>query len=391
MSHQSSLFDSESPGAGDSPPPSAAATAGSGTAVTALKFADRVLSAEQQRFNQLLERTETLANKIEAARALADAHRIVSGTTLRPLEDQRDTLMRDMALWLDERLKRPGLTRKQQQMASEIICRMASGLALQGDEAMRALHDVHSDRSLGDQERVIAADTQAYLEEILGQAVGGEQQFANLEEVLQASMEQMRQQAQAHEEARAAHQAKRAKATRQTKTGQQTQDAVGALRAIYRQLASALHPDRETDPVEHARKTSLMSEANAAYGRRDLLALLQLQLRADLADARKVSTMAKEKIAALSLLLKERADVLSRELREFEAHTRAEFDLPPYLPLAAVGLRRHLQEQKHSFLADIGMMQRDFVRVRDDAEFKRWLRDQRRMAQEEERFERMHG
>jgi hypothetical protein len=52
--------------------------------------------------------------------------------------------------------------------------------------------------------------------------------------------------------------------------------------------ASDLHPDRETDPAEHARKTILMSEANAAYGWRDPMALLQLQLRADLADARKV-------------------------------------------------------------------------------------------------------
>ena len=225
---------------------------------------------------------------------------------------------------------------------------------------------------------------------MLGEAVGGDQEFANTEEVLHASMEQMRRQAQAHEQARAAHKAKRAKAAQQKQAGQQTQDADGALRSIYRQLASALHPDRETDPAERARKTGLMSEANAAYDRRDLLALLQLQMRADLADARKVSTIAKEKIAALSSLLKERADVLTRELREFEAHTRAEFGLPPHLPLAAAGLRRHLQEQKHGLLADIGMMQRDFVRVRDDTEFKRWLREQDRLAREEERFARMH-
>ena len=387
MTHQSSLFDDGPAGAAS--PSSGRQPAGTGLALTSLKFSSGALSAEQKRFNQLLERTETLANKIEAARTLSDAHRILCGSTLRPLEDQRNSLMRDMALWLNDRLKRPGLTRKQQQMASEIICGLASGLALLGMEDMRALHDAHSDESLADQEKASAAETQAFLEEMLGEAVGDAQEFASPEEVLEASMEQIRQQAEGHAQARAANKAKRAKATLQKQAGQQTQDAEGALRTIYRQLASALHPDRETDPTEHARKTSLMSEANAAYGRRDLLALLQLQLHADLADARKLSTMAKEKIAALSLLLKERAEVLTRELREFEAHTRAEFDLPPYLPLAAAGLRRHLQEQKHGLLADIAMMQRDFVRVRDDAEFKRWLREQQRLAQEEERFERM--
>ncbi|MBC7706184.1 MAG: hypothetical protein H7274_19825 [Rhodoferax sp.] len=384
MSRQSGLFDDDvSP---DAAVPLPAARVGAAVALTALKFSDSTLSAEQRRFNQLLERTELLAGRIEAARVLADAHRIVWSAALRPLESQRNLLMRDMALWLDDRLKRPGLTRKQQQMASDIICELAGSLVLEGVENMRELHDAHSDETLGEQEKASAAETQAFLEEMLGEALNSDQEFANPQDVLHASMEQIRQQAEAHQQARAAHKAKRAR----TAQKQQTEDADGALRTIYRQLASALHPDRETDPAEQVRKTALMSEANAAYARRDLLALLQLQLRADLADVRKVSTMAKEKIAALTALLKERVDVLARELRDFENHSRAEFDLPPHLPLNAAGLRRHMQEQKHSLLADIGMMQRDFVRVRDDAEFKRWLRDQQRLAQEEERFERMH-
>lgn len=358
-------------------------------ALTIRQFASGSASTEQRRFHQLLERTEALASKIEAARGLADAHRIVCGTTLRPLEEQRNSLMRDMALWLDDRLQRPGLTRKQQQMASGIICNLASGLATLGVAGMRELHDAHSHQSLAEQEKASAAETQAFLEEMLGEAVGREQEFSSPDEVLQASMEQIRQQAEAHQAARAARQAKRAKTARQKQAGQQAQDAQGALRTIYRQLASALHPDRESDPAEHARKTSLMSEANAAYVRRDLLALLQLQLRADLADASQLASIAKEKMTALSLLLKERIDVLTRELREFEEHSRAEFDLPAHLPLAAAGLRRHLQEQKQGLLGDIAMMQRDFVRVHDDAEFKRWLREQHRLAQEDERFERM--
>ena len=384
MSRQSGLFDDDvSP---DAAVPLPAARVGAAVALTALKFSDSTLSAEQRRFNQLLERTELLAGRIEAARVLADAHRIVWSAALRPLESQRNVLMRDMALWLDDRLKRPGLTRKQQQMASDIICELAGSLVLEGVENMRELHDAHSDETLGEQEKASAAETQAFLEEMLGEALNSDQEFANPQDVLHASMEQIRQQAEAHQQARAAHKAKRAK----TAQKQQTEDADGALRTIYRQLASALHPDRETDPAEQVRKTALMSEANAAYARRDLLALLQLQRRADLADVRKVSTMAKEKIAALTALLKERVDVLARELRDFENHSRAEFDLPPHLPLNAAGLRRHMQEQKHSLLADIGMMQRDFVRVRDDVEFKRWLRDQQRLAQQDERFERMH-
>ena len=48
-------------------------------------------------------------------------------------------------------------------------------------------------------------------------------------------------------------------------------DADTLLRRLFRQLASALHPDRETDPQARLRKTALMSEANAAYEKRDLV------------------------------------------------------------------------------------------------------------------------
>lgn len=382
MPHPNSLFNDDSP-PDAAPSAPAAQPGGTALALSALSFAGRVLSPEQQRFNRLLERAETLAGKIDAARELAGAHRMVFRNSLFPLEDRRNALMRDMALWLDERLGRPGLTRSQKRVASAIICNLASSLVSLGDEAMRALHDAHSDRSLADQDKAVASDTQAFLEEMLGQSLAGGQKFANLDDVLQASREQMHQQARAHAEARSAHKASRTPSARKRQAEQQAQDAEGALRTIYRQLASALHPDRETDPREHARKTSLMSEANAAYGRRDLLALLQLQLRAELADAQKISTLARGKIAALSVLLNERVEVLTRELRDLESHIRAEFDLPPFIPLGAAGLRRHLHEQKQDLQADIASMQSDILRVRNDAEFKRWLREQRQLVRDE--------
>jgi curved DNA-binding protein CbpA len=42
------------------------------------------------------------------------------------------------------------------------------------------------------------------------------------------------------------------------------------VREVFRKLASELHPDRETDPAEHARKTELMQRVNQAYKAGDL-------------------------------------------------------------------------------------------------------------------------
>ncbi|MFX4717623.1 molecular chaperone DnaJ, partial [Acinetobacter baumannii] len=88
--------------------------------------------------------------------------------------------------------------------------------------------------------------------------------------------------------------------------------------SIYRQLASALHPDREPDPVERERKSALMSQANAAYERGDLTALLQLQLQAAQVDEAHIAQMADDKLAALSLLLKDQVKTLEGELGDAE-------------------------------------------------------------------------
>jgi len=356
---------------------SASAAPGAPGALAALKFSTGQVSPAQKRFNQLLKQTETLASKIEAVRALADSNRAVFSSTLAPLEQQRTALMRDMALWLGERLKRKGLTAKQKDAARGILCDIAASLAMNGDEAMQELHDAHSDESLEDQEKFEAAHMKIFMEDILGEDIDEDgASFDTLEDLMRASMTKMQAQASAEQEAHAHRQSKRKKTAAQLKAEAQEQDANGALRTIYRQLASALHPDRETDPAEQLRKTALMKEANAAYERRDLLALLHLQMKADLVDGEQVANLAKEKLAALTALLKERVKVLQQELFHIEQQTMDEFDLPLYAPLSAASIKRHLVESELDLREDIAMMQEDLKRVQDDKYFKRWLRQQ---------------
>lgn len=354
-----------------------APAAGASVALSALKFSSGQVSPAQKRFNQLLKQTETLASKIEAVRALADSNRPLFNQILTPLEQQRTVLMRDMALWLGERLKRKGLTARQQDSAREILCDIAASLAMAGDAAMQELHDAHSDESLEEQEKAEAARMKMFMEGMLGEEIGDDEAaFDTLDELMRASMAKMQAQASAEQEAHAQRQSKRKKNPAQLKAEAEAQDANGALRTLYRQLASALHPDRETDPHEQLRKTALMKEANAAYERRDLLALLHLQMQADLVDGEQVANLAKEKLAALTALLKERVNVLRHELFQIEQQTKDEFDLPLYAPLSAASIKRHLVESERNLREDIAMMQHDLQQVQDDKNLKRWLRQQ---------------
>jgi hypothetical protein len=382
MSNQTSLFSDDEPLAQPSLQPSNALV------TSALRRGANQATPAQKRFNQLVSQTETLVRKIESTRLATDAHRVLHAASIPALEKERDGHMRQMALWLAERLKKKGLTAKQKAYANEILCGLAGSLGTRGDAQMQALHDAHSPDSLEDVQMDATSDMQRMMEEVLGEPLGdGESSFESMEALMHAARQKMQAGAEQDAQARAQRAAKKKKTPAQTKkdalAAAQAQDADGALRTLYRQLASALHPDRESDPQEQLRKTALMKEANAAYERRDLLALLQLQLQADLADADHVASLAKEKLSALTALLKERVAVLNQELRMLQYQAMAEFDLPPYATFSESSLKHHLLMQQQDLQADIVMMQQDLRRVQDDAYFKCWLKEQQQLAQED--------
>ena len=125
-----------------------------------------------------------------------------------------------------------------------------------------------------------------------------------------------------------------------------------------------------------ASMAKMQAKANAAYERRDLLALLHLQMQTDLVDGEQVANLAKEKLAALTALLKERVQVLQHELYHIERQTVQEFGLPLFTPLSAASIKRHLLDSERNLRDDIAAMQQDLQRVPDDKYLKRWLREQ---------------
>lgn len=347
---------------------------------TALKLAaqDSRLSPDQQRFNRLLGRIEKLKNQLVEAQIISDAHRPVYHQTIAPLREQHRILTREMALWLDARLQRKGLSATQQGIATLILCDLCEQLAIQGDEEMQILHDKHSAESLAQKEQAAISGVRAMMEEVLGEPLADDEPLDNLHDVFNAGMARLREAADAEREERQARARKRKSSAAQLKADTDKQEAETTLRKVFRQLASALHPDRENDPDERVRKTTLMSEANAAYDRRDLVTLLQIQLRTELTDTAAIAKMAEEKIASLTMLLKQQVQELENELHNRRHAARNEFGLGPSETLSTASLQRNLLREEAFLEQDLNAMQLDLQRIQDDKYFKRWLKDQNR-------------
>ena len=158
-------------------------------------------------------------------------------------------------------------------------------------------------------------------------------------------------------------------------------DADTSLRTLYRQLASALHPDRESDPDARLHKTALMSEANAAYARKDYVTLVDIQQRAALASPADVAKMPDDKLQALTLLLKAQVAELERQRAHTQQGLMHEFDVPQGMGLNANTLKTLLNEQEDGLQDAVDALQSELALVQQEAGLKRWLNQQRKLSQ----------
>lgn len=351
------------------------------TALQALAPGEQPLSAAARAFNLQLTRVDKLRAQLDELDALGQSHRVEQHRWVTPLRQRQRQHMRALALALAAHLQDKALSRVQQATATEALCDLAQALAGEGDAEMAALHDRHSPQTLAQKKQAAAEAMRARLEAALGEPLGGEGEALSAEELVREGLARWRaarEEEQARRQAKAqARKARQKPGTAQAEAQAQAADAETQLRTLFRQLASALHPDREPDETERVRKTALMSEANTAYARKDLVTLMQIQLRAELADPAAVSRLADDRLAALTLLLKQQVAGLERERAARQGQLAAEFDLPHQQVANPNTLKQALLSQVAALEAQLAQLEHDLAAAQDITSLKRWLNRQR--------------
>lgn len=351
------------------------------TALQALAPGEQPLSAAARAFNLQLTRVDKLRAQLAELDALGQSHRVEQHRWVTPLRQRQRQHMRALALALQAHLQDKALSRVQQATATEALCDLAQALAGEGDAEMAALHDRHSPQTLAQKKQAAAEAMRARLEAALGEPLAGEGEALSAEELVREGLARWkaeREAAQARRQAKAqARKARQKPGTAQAEAQTQAADAETQLRTLFRQLASALHPDREPDAAERVRKTALMSEANTAYARKDLVTLMQIQLRAELADPSAVSRLADHRLAALTLLLKQQVAGLERERAARQGQLAAEFDLPHQQVANPNTLKQALLSQVAALESAVAQLEQDLAAAQDVAALKRWLNRRR--------------
>lgn len=326
-------------------------------------------------WQQQMARLERLQQQIDELEALAREERERRSRELQPLQLRRRELMVALAQGLAGRLEDKSLSERQRLVARDRVCAVAAQLADEGDAYMRELHDRYSPRSWQDRRRDAAQDLRLKLEARLGEVLDLGDALLSPELVWRVGLEKLRD----LREGRRGQRQERAQARRGTAGAQEALQAQAAeadqtLRQIYRQLASAWHPDREPDEQERRRKTELMGQANAAYERRDLLSLLRLQGQAVQGGVGAVGQPpADERLAAMTLLLKRQVAERERSRAALQSDLALEFDLPPGQAAQPQTLAVDRQAKLEALQQSVRDRERDLRCLGEVSALRRWL------------------
>ena len=363
--------------------------------------AQAALTPAQQRFNELLARIELLSGQIQRLEVWSDQHRYAHIQSLRESVQLAQAHRKSLLLFVHERLQTADFTDRQQRMARGLVRGLIDQLSASADPQVQALADLY----VSEEDTQEAADEQAEaaqrlrerIEEALGQPLENPSQYQTPEEMMQAGMRQWQRQQQADDERKAAKRAAR-KAQKQAQKAAQNKsaaahgevpvtrlreaDAKSAIRTIFRQLASALHPDREPDEQARLRKTGLMSEVNAAYDRNDLTTLLRLQMQVTQASPQGTARMADDKLLAMCLLLKEQVAALEDDLEQLQSRLSRELCVPVRADIDEALLSQSLQRIQADQRYSADSLASDLRRIQNEAELKRWLKEQWQLAKE---------
>ena len=340
------------------------------------------LSKGQKTFNTLIKQIERRRARLRAWEAAIPAFHQKYIGEFAPLEQTCADLRTKLVHHLDQAHARKGLTQSERCTIADLIIDLAGELVAQNDDPdLKAIYNRYSESDFDSEAAAELDDIKLVLEAMLGVDLGNDVDMNSPHDVLQrahAQMERRQAQEALENQALAARRATRKKTPRQlaAEAREQVEQAELSLsiREVYRKLASALHPDRETDPQERERKTMLMQRANQAYSKNSLLQLLELQLELEHIDQDAINNIGEDRLKHYNKILKEQVGELDQEILHVESGFKNSYGIPPFIDVSPATIMRSLASDVFSLRESINVLEGDLLVFDDVKQLKGWLK-----------------
>ncbi|MET0983955.1 MAG: J domain-containing protein [Steroidobacteraceae bacterium] len=248
------------------------------------------------------------------------------------------------------------------------------------DGSLKELFEKHSEASFDAVKQEEMQRLKEEAEELTGLDLGDEAGIRTEEDLIQRMYEQMAAREAAQEASQSAESRHRHEAAVNRRTGAAAQLVRQSLREIYRKLASAVHPDRESDPLRRKEKNALMQKINQAYAANDLLTLFEVQIEIGKSDPDPIGTVSSQRLKEYNKLLAQQLQDAKATMRELEAGFRMDFGLTADSHLSPQKLNLVTQRQARAIRAEITRQKEFLSLLSNKTATQRWLKEQRTFA-----------
>jgi hypothetical protein len=340
----------------------------------------KTLSAAQKKFNSLTKKIDQQKKLLLEWKETIPLYRQKIETEYDPLDKEFNNHRAEMARLFDQYYDNPLFRKTDKAKIRHLVCEITGNLIADfGMDELKPLFNKYSD----DDYDAIDQETDAAIGDIMkGMAesmfnvkleddvdLSSPEKFrAHLEEKLRG---------QAEEQAAApVKQRKKTRKQLEKEAKQQEEEAQASLsvREVYRKLVAELHPDREPDEQERERKTELMQRVNTAYGKKDLLQLLALQLEIEQIDPEHLNNIADSRLKHFNKILNEQLAELEQENGQIEYMFKMDLNQPFYVSLSPRRLMLIVTRDIQALQHDIIAAQKELAEFQNPVALKAWLK-----------------
>jgi hypothetical protein len=251
---------------------------------------NKILSKEQKKFNDLLDKIKKIKQDIVAMRGInADFHK-KAAAVIAPAQKLYLDANQKMVLSLENAISIHKLAKKPYKKFCSIMQVELESVLSQADAGdmtvFKDLYQKYAKMSYEDRQKQMITEvnemTGGMFESMFGFDLTDFADNMNDPEKMKAFMaEKMREQHEAQhaqQQARAEKQAEKPKTPAQLKKEAAEKEMSKTTKQIYMDLVKNFHPDQEQDEKEILRKTAIMQEVVAAYQEDNFIKLLELQM-----------------------------------------------------------------------------------------------------------------
>jgi hypothetical protein len=341
------------------------------------------LSPAQKKFNATIKKIDKQKKLLAVWQETIPRYQQMVAEKFIPLRQTYGKHQVEMVQLLDEHHGNKRFTRNQKKKIGHLICELCSELINTHErEDLKPIYNKYSEFYFDTEDQEAAALAGDFIKSMLECELGIELDDKDVDvnspEKMAAFVQEKLEAQQRQADERRGKRKKTAKQLEKEARQQAEEAKLGkSIQTVYRQLVTALHPDREQDPVERGRKTELMQQVTVAYGKKDLLQLLELQLAVEQIDQSNLNTIAADRLKYYNKILQGQLEQLMLEVVEIEFMLKQQAGLAPYVSLSPKRLLSTINEDIERLQDEIARIRHDLVTFQDINHLRAWLKEYR--------------